>query len=108
MSVVGIQLVSLRGDMGLPDGMTSADPKIPIEVVAQGRFYYQAFNQNTVGRLDEQFPQYDPGTYGARLVILFHELAHKLKIPQFLSDGLSVQQSMKNTDLLLQHCVFPK
>jgi hypothetical protein len=82
------------------DGETSLSPNAPIEVNAQGRFYGRSFNQDPVGG------KYMPGTYGARMTIVFHELAHHLNIPGFRPDGIDVGQSMKNTTLLLQHCVF--
>jgi hypothetical protein len=100
MSNVPIILVNASArDRNPADGQTSSNPKAPIEVVAQGRFY-----TNSV-RGDPIFG-YQPGSWGARMTILLHELSHKLNIPKFLNDGFSIPQSETNTQLLLQHCIF--
>ena len=83
------------------DASTTPDPKTPIFVNAQGHFYANSVNQEPLAG------RYLPGTYGARMTILLHEIAHKLNIPGFANDGMLHQgQSEINTQLLLQHCFF--
>lgn len=100
MSNIPIVRVDIRDPINPPDAQTGGGPKAPIEVVAQGRFYAHSVNGDPVAG------RYQPGSWGARMTILFHELSHHLNIPGFLDDGFSVRQSMKNTELLLQHCIF--
>ena len=100
MSNVPITLVNASArDLNPADGQTSTNPRAPIEVVAQGRFYANS------ARGDSLYG-YQPGSWGARMTILLHELAHKLNIPKILQDSFSIPQSEKNTQLLLQHCIF--
>lgn len=100
MSNVPINVVNVPSVTVPFDAQTSSNPKAPIEVNSQGRFYAGSQNQDPVGG------KYQPGTYGARMTILFHELSHKLNIPGFLNDAFSPAQSERNTQLLLQHCIF--
>jgi len=38
------------------------------------------------------------------MVILLHELAHKINPPGFLDDAFSVRASEKNTQLVMDNC----
>jgi len=99
MSNVPIVLYTDKNNINPPDAATQEDPKAPIRVNITGRFYAASINQDLVGG------KYRPGTTGARKVIMLHELAHKLNIPGFVSDGWDAGvQSMKNTQLLMDHC----
>jgi hypothetical protein len=48
---------------------------------------------------------FNPGSFGARMVILLHELAHKINPPGFKDDAFSVRDSEKNTQLIMDHCL---
>lgn len=72
----------------------------PIEVDRWGRFYSDSNNGNWVG-------VYKPGTLGARMVILLHELAYKVMPPGFTHDGRLTDPpsaSEGNTVRVVDHC----
>jgi hypothetical protein len=79
-----------------PDAWTSTAPADPIYVSSNGRFYSDSLNGLPVGGV------FEPGSQGARMIILLHELAHKVGI--IPSDGFSDKQSMENTETVMQHC----
>lgn len=83
---------------GMPDAGTGS-PGSPINVNSLGRFYTSRYNQGSIGDL------YRPGTPGAQLTILLHELAHQILPPGFVGDDASTADaSDNNTLLLLKHC----
>ena len=85
------------GPLPYADAQTTNDPRSPIEVNSRGRFYASSDNQlPLVG--------YDPGSYGARMDILFHELAHKVQPPSIVDDKFSTAESDKNAKTVADHC----
>ena len=100
-----VEILLYKPTMGATNygGFTSSRPNSPISVSSSGPFYARS-GQTLVGA------PYKAGTYGARITILLHELAHQLNIPGFVDDGslsdLSGVKSANNTKLLLQHCIF--
>jgi hypothetical protein len=87
------------------DATTSKNPKDSIDVDRWGRFYPDSGNGLSVGDL------YPAGSFGARAVILFHELAHKLDPKGFQDDvgppPLSMPDTKKsdeNTKLVVDKC----
>jgi RHS repeat-associated protein len=84
-----------------PDAHTDDFPSSPILVNDKGRFYSDSQNGLLIGGV------YPPGSDGARMVILLHELAHKVVPPGFTHDGALDSppgESDKNTDRVLEHC----
>ena len=85
-----------------PDAWTSqGDPSDPIYVVPNGRFYSNSISGNPVG------DSFEPGSYGAQMTILLHELAHKVNIippDGVLANGAPPNQSELNTTAVLNHC----
>jgi len=79
-----------------PDAWTSSGPTAPIYVSPNGRFYENSLSGLSVGGV------FSPGSYGAQMIILFHELAHKVDL--IPSDALSPLQSDKNTQTVMGHC----
>jgi hypothetical protein len=97
MSHVPILNISPPGDPNIPapDAQTAPGPG-PIEVYTNGRFWPIQYSANglPVGGV---FP---PGSYGAQMIILFHELAHKVGlIPDDWTAG-----SENNTQTVMKHC----
>ncbi len=83
------------------DASTFEDPTAFIEVDRWGRFYADGNNGLLVGGV------YPAGSLGARMVILLHELAHKVNPPDFTHDGRLTDPSdasEKNTDRVMKHC----
>jgi len=61
----------------------------------------------SVGHNPDGTPIYAPGTFEAQMVILLHELAHKVMPEGFRSDGRlddPPDASEKNTRLLIENC----
>src|SRR5262249_39601641 len=81
-----------------PDAQTSPDPASRIEVYRWGRFYGDSNNGNLVGGV------FAPGSRAARMIILLHELAHKVTPPGFIDDRWSTADSEKNTLTTVEHC----
>lgn len=88
-----------------PDAQTTADTKDSIDVERWGRFYADSGNGLLVG------DRYSSGTLGARMVILLHELAHKLNPQGFQVDMgpgplymPDTKKSDANTKLVVDHC----
>lgn len=83
-------------------GDTNEDPESPIFVNTKGPF--DNISPFSIGHTASMKPIYDPGSFGARMVILLHELAHKVHAPGIANDRLSPGDSEKNTRLVIQHC----
>ena len=66
-------------------GDTTNDPRSPIEINTEGPFY--PTSPYAVGHNPDHTPIYPPGSFGAQMVILLHELAHKVMPQGFSSDG---------------------
>jgi RHS repeat-associated protein len=104
MSHVSIRLVNNTENppvLNPADASTYADPSAPIDVDRWGRFYPDSNNGLLVGGV------YGAGTLGARMVILLHELAHKIMPPGFTPDGRltdPADASDKNTARVMEHC----
>jgi RHS repeat-associated protein len=106
MSHVPINLVAPESTRVIPgaDAWTGPAPTDPIVVDRHGRFYPDSNNGNDVG-------PFRPGTYGARMTILLHELAHKVLPPGFISNddpilgGAKPGTSEKNTETVIAHCL---
>ena len=84
-----------------PDARTDDFPSSPIYVNDKGRFYSDSDNQLPVGDV------YPPGSPGARMTILLHELAHKVQPPGITHDGAVDSppgESEKNTQKVLKNC----
>jgi RHS repeat-associated protein len=98
MSHIPIDLYTGPIDEG---GDTTENLGTPIEVNRRGPFY--STSPYNVGG-PPGHPVYRSGSFGARMVILLHELAHKVMPPEFTPDALSTAASVKNTELVIQHC----
>ena len=106
MSHVPINLVAPESTRVIPgaDAWTGPAPMDPIVVDRHGRFYPDSNNGYDVG-------PFRPGTYGARMIILLHELAHKVLPPGFISNddpvlgGAKPGTSEKNTETVTAHCL---
>jgi hypothetical protein len=90
------------GSLPGPDASTFAGPAGPITIAPDERFYPIQYSKNglPIGGA------YQPGSYGARMTILLHELAHKVNlIPNDgpLSEGPSNQSDI-NTQNVMTHC----
>jgi len=90
------------------DADTPEGPAGPITVYSDGRFYPDSNNGIPVGalcsyRTGSCTGGYQPGSYGARMIILLHELAHKLYLipAEKLGDTIA---SGNNTQAVMQHC----
>ncbi|HEY5030599.1 MAG TPA: hypothetical protein VIK39_19505 [Candidatus Angelobacter sp.] len=94
MRVVPIKLVHENQDPPLlnpPDATTDKTTQGSIDVDRWGRFYADSGNGLLVGDL------YSAGSFGARAVILLHELAHKIDPKGFQDDVDPGQLGMPNT-----------
>src|ERR1700686_1164605 len=83
------------------DAKTDEWPSSPIFVNDKGRFYATSQNGLSVGDV------YPPGSLGARMVIVLHELAHKVHPEGITHDGSldsTVGASEKNTQKVIEHC----
>lgn len=84
------------------DAWTEHDMRGPltgIDVVRYGRYYADG----PQFRIDVDV--FQPGTTGARAIILLHELAHGVEVPDFIqNDGLTPGASEKNTQTVGVHC----
>src|SRR5260370_12673238 len=83
-------------------GDTNEEPSAPIEINPKGMFYPSS--PYSVGHNPDGTPIYAPGTFEAQMVILLHELAHKVMPEGFKSDGRLADPpdaSEKNTRLLI-------
>jgi hypothetical protein len=90
------------GPLSGPDSGTPQGPFGPITVYPDERFYSAQCSKNNlpVGGV------YQPGSYGARMIILLHELAHKVYLVRPdgpLSEG-PTNQSELNTKIAMGHC----
>jgi|HubBroStandDraft_6_1064221.scaffolds.fasta_scaffold575698_2 hypothetical protein len=85
---------------GMPDGGTGANPQTPINVNSLGLFYTDRYNSGPVG----DYVGYEAGTFGARSVILLHELAHKVMPPGFIPVDVDPGASEKNTKTVIDNC----
>lgn len=85
-------------------GNTYGDPKSPININSAGPFYSKS--PFSVGHTKTGDPIYDSGSYEAQMVILIHELAHKVMPPGFTHDGLTdpPDASENNTRLVIEKC----
>jgi len=82
------------------DAITTSSPQSPISVSSIGRFYPDSANQLLVGG------KFAPGSFGAQMVILFHELGHKINPPGFTNDSVyDPGASEKNTRLVIDNCL---
>jgi hypothetical protein len=99
MSQVAIVLYTSKDPYpDMPDANTGESPQTPIYVNSLGRFYTDRYNPALVGA-------YKAGSPGAQMVILLHELAHKVMPPGFVGDDADTPgASDKNTQSLLEHC----
>jgi RHS repeat-associated protein len=92
-------------DAGTPEG-----PLGPITVFPDGRFYANSKSAIPVGAVcnyavgaSSCSGGYQPGSYGARMIILLHELAHKVYLID--PDGfLDTTKSDANTQTVMKHC----
>jgi hypothetical protein len=94
------QILGLNS-LGHPPDATpgGADPNSPIRVNKLGRFYTDRHNYNSVGG-------FSAGSFGAQMVILLHEVAHKVVPPGFISnDADTPGASEKNTQTVVDHCL---
>jgi RHS repeat-associated protein len=85
-------------------GETGHDPTSPIRINTNGMFYSESpFAVGHEGPMRD--PVYYSGTFGARMVILMHELAHKIGLPneEFPDDALG-PGSEQNTLKIIQLC----
>jgi hypothetical protein len=98
LSKVPLLLQSTRPGSSI--GGSTGEPGSPINVSSGGAFY--ASGGGSIGG-------FAAGTYGARMTIILHELAHQLFIPGFVDDGgldtAAAERSINNTSLLRQHCL---
>jgi RHS repeat-associated protein len=90
-----------------PDASTSPDPTSPIYVSPNGRFYPGSLSGIPVGAVcnydtGDCTGGFQPGTSGAQMIILFHEVAHKVGL--IPSDRYSSLQSDKNIQTVMGHC----
>jgi RHS repeat-associated protein len=79
-------------------GTTRSDRSSPIFVNSRGSFYASS---------PYSYGGFPPGSFGARMVILLHELAHKVMPPGFTRDGRlddPANASEKNTQRVVDHC----
>ena len=79
------------------DADTEPNPNAPITVYPDGRFYPNSDNQLPIG-------DFKPGSHAARMIIMLHELAHKVSPPGFTDDAFSTSDSEKNTKKVMEHC----
>lgn len=82
---------------------TDETPWGPIYVNNNGNFYYPG----CIGCDPPMVGPYVAGGFGARMVILLHELAHKVQPPGIVDDGgvvPNVPASMANTQLVVDNC----
>jgi RHS repeat-associated protein len=101
---VPIKLYTLNININQP-GQTPSDASSPIEINTNGAFYSESpFAVGHEGPMRD--PVYYSGTFGARMVILMHELAHKIGLPyeEFPLDQFDQNQSEKNTLKIIQLC----
>jgi RHS repeat-associated protein len=108
MRVVPITLANENEEQPLSnpaDATTTANPKGSIDVDRWGRFYSDSGNGLLIG------DRYSAGSIGARMVILLHELGHKLNPKGFQVDvgpgPLYMPDKPKsdaNTQLVIDHC----
>jgi RHS repeat-associated protein len=99
-----IKFYTLNENINQP-GQTPDDPFSAIQINTNGAFYSESpFAVGHEG--PKRDPVYYSGTFGARMVILMHELAHKIGLPngEFPDDGIDVAQSEKNTLKIIQLC----
>lgn len=102
ISHVPIVFITAHPSIG---AVTTENPVTPIEINTKGSFY--ATGWYSVGHTADGHPIYDPGTFEAQMVILLHELAHKVGAPGITSDGKfddPPDASEKNTRLVIEHC----
>ena len=90
------------------DADTPQGPAGPITVFPNGRFYPNSTNANPVGAVcNYSFGGctggYQPGSHGARMIILLHELAHKVNLIDAEKLG-DTRTSDDNTQKVMQHC----
>ena len=82
----------------MPDAGAGISPPA-IYVNSLGRFYTDRWNSSSVGG-------FSAGSFGARSVILLHELAHIVSPPEFIgSDAGTPGTSEKNTQMVVDHCL---
>ena len=110
MSTTEIKLggESSTGPVAGPDADTPQGPNGAITVYSDGRFYPNSTSGIPVGAICNRVTGnctggYRPGSYGAQMILLLHELAHKVLLvpPENLGD---TKQSDANTQTVMQHC----
>jgi len=115
MSKVPIELGNpTSGPLPSEDASTPAGPAGAITVRPDERFYPDRYSKSgiPVGGVPDHDGNYsggyEPGSYGARMIILLHELAHKVFDPSdFPNDGkidARTDQSEINTQTVMKHC----
>jgi len=99
MSHVPINLYTPKNPYyDMPDASPGINPPA-IYVNSLGRFYTDRYNWNSVGG-------FSAGSFGARSLILLHELAHIVSPPGFIgSDADTPGASEKNTQMVIDHCL---
>jgi RHS repeat-associated protein len=90
------------GPLGGPDADTRQGPEGPITVAPDERFYTVQYSKKNipVGGV------YSPGSFGARMILLLHELAHKVNLvpPDGPLAEAPLNQSDINTENVMKHC----
>jgi len=92
-----------------PDADTFPDSTSPITVYSDGRFFPDSKSGWPVGAIPDADGNpsggYPPGSYGAQMIILLHELAHKVHlIPDDNKYDSPPGQSDKNTQTVMDYC----
>jgi len=90
-----VRITMFNADPSVGGKTLSGNTTSPIEVNANGSFY--ASNRGA-----PNYGPYSPGTFGARMVILLHELAHKVLALGF--DNSLFENEEKNNGLVLHYC----
>jgi RHS repeat-associated protein len=85
-------------------GDTNEYPASALWINVDGPFYSQSWYG--VGHNPDNSVVYEPGTFGAQMTILIHELAHKVMPNGFTPDnwGTPSNASQENTDQVIKHC----
>lgn len=85
-------------------GDTPSTPRSDIRINDMGSFY--PWGKYGIGRNHDGSPIYEAGSFEAQMVILLHELAHKLGPQGFQDDGGfgREKESEENTNLMIENC----
>ena len=90
-----VPIIKETADPSVGASTMAGDAKSPINVNPNGAFYN--------GPVAPTVGPYQPGSFGARMTILIHELAHKVLAPG-MDNRPVIENSNANTQLVLQHC----